>query len=56
MRRKLDAQLGLTVPAEMISEIDRAADQDMCSRSAFVRKAIAEQLRRYEQRSEPVAA
>ena len=53
MRRKLDTTIGLAVPADMIERIDRAADADMCSRSALMRKAIDDHLRK---REEPPAA
>jgi metal-responsive CopG/Arc/MetJ family transcriptional regulator len=57
MRRKLDTTIGLAVPADMIDRIDRAADAEMCSRSALMRKAISDHLRKYEAQSpEPAAA
>lgn len=47
-RNKLDSQLSLAVPSALMEEIDCIADAEMCSRAAFVRRALAYTLRRYE--------
>ena len=57
MLLKLDTTIGLAVPNDMIERIDPVAGADMCSRSAYMRKVIADDLRKREaQHAEPAAA